>query len=127
MQFLELFFDLLLRVENLLFDLFDVLVFFVLSQFRHLLRFGESRRIFFGFELHGVELLHVQLGCWRRFELLQTSHNGCLGDFHHVNDLLDRAIEVQTKAIENAGEASEDSAKEMSLFLKKMLKEKSEK
>ena len=45
----------------------------------------------------------------------------------HLQGELDRAIEVQTKAIENAGEASEDSTKEMSLFLKKMLKEKSEK
>lgn len=42
----------------------------------------------------------------------------------HLQGDLDRAIELQTKAVENAGDAPESAIEEMSAFLKKIKKEK---
>ena len=42
----------------------------------------------------------------------------------HLQGDLDRAIELQTKAVDNAGEAPESAIEEMSAFLKKIKKEK---
>jgi tetratricopeptide (TPR) repeat protein len=42
----------------------------------------------------------------------------------HMQGDLDRAIELQTKAVDNAGDAPESAVEEMSAFLKKLKKEK---
>ncbi len=42
----------------------------------------------------------------------------------HLQGDLDRAIELQTKAVDNAGDAPESAVEEMSAFLKKLKKEK---
>jgi tetratricopeptide (TPR) repeat protein len=42
----------------------------------------------------------------------------------HLQGDLDRAIELQTKAVDNAGDAPESAIEEMSAFLKKIKKEK---